>query len=52
MTRKLTIPNDLLPPLSAGVVVVRRFPEGWRCLVLRAYRNWHFPKGLVEPERE
>ena len=50
MTRKLTIPNDLLPPLSAGVVVVRRFPEGWRCLVLRAYRNWDFPKGLVEPD--
>lgn len=22
---------------------------GWRCLVLRAYRNWDFPKGLVEP---
>ncbi len=50
MTPKLTIPNDLLPPLSAGVVVVRRFPEGWRCLVLRAYRNWDFPKGLVEPD--
>ena len=50
MTPKQTIPNDLLPPLSAGVVVVRRFPEGWRCLVLRAYRNWDFPKGLVEPD--
>ena len=50
MTPKLTIPNDLLPPLSAGVVVVRRFPDGWRCLVLRAYRNWDFPKGLVEPD--
>ena len=50
MSRKLTIPNDLLPPLSAGVVVVRRFAEGWRCLVLRAYRNWDFPKGLVEPD--
>ena len=25
---------------------------GWRCLVLRAYRNWDFPKGLVEPGEE
>jgi len=50
MPAEMTIPNDLLPPLSAGVVVVRRFPEGWRCLVLRAYRNWDFPKGLVEPD--
>ncbi len=50
MAPKLTIPNDLLPPLSAGAVVVRRFPEGWRCLVLRAYRNWDFPKGMVEPD--
>lgn len=37
------------PRLSAGVVVVRRSPEGWRFLLLRAYRNWDFPKGLVEP---
>jgi 8-oxo-dGTP pyrophosphatase MutT (NUDIX family) len=50
VTPKMTIPSDLLPPLSAGVVVVRRFPNGWRCLVLRAYRNWDFPKGLVEPD--
>lgn len=48
MARKVAIPQDLLPPMSAGVVVLRRFPEGWRCLVLRAYRNWDFPKGLVE----
>jgi len=30
-------------------VVVRRGPDGWRYLVLRAYRNWEFPKGLIEP---
>jgi len=38
------------PRLSSGVVVVRRV-EGdflWRFLMLRAYRNWDFPKGLVE----
>lgn len=34
---------------SAGVVVVRRAAQGWRVLVLRAYRNWDFPKGLIEP---
>jgi 8-oxo-dGTP pyrophosphatase MutT (NUDIX family) len=34
---------------AAGVVVVRRHDAGWRVLVLRAYRNWDFPKGLVEP---
>ncbi|MCX4186485.1 bis(5'-nucleosyl)-tetraphosphatase [Methylophaga sp. OBS4] len=34
---------------SAGVVVVRREKSGWRLLVLRAYRNWDFPKGTREP---
>lgn len=34
---------------SAGVVVARRVSGGWRLLVLRAYRNWDFPKGGVEP---
>jgi 8-oxo-dGTP pyrophosphatase MutT (NUDIX family) len=36
-------------PFSAGVVVVRRTPAGPRLLLLRAYRNWDFPKGQVEP---
>jgi bis(5'-nucleosidyl)-tetraphosphatase len=35
--------------LSAGAVVLRRVDGRWNCLVLRAYRNWDFPKGLVEP---
>jgi 8-oxo-dGTP pyrophosphatase MutT (NUDIX family) len=40
-----------VPPLafSAGVVVARRDSGVWRLLVLRAYRNWDFPKGMVEP---
>lgn len=50
MAKRMDIPNELLPPLSAGVVVLRRFAEGWRLLVLRAYRNWDFPKGLVEAD--
>jgi 8-oxo-dGTP pyrophosphatase MutT (NUDIX family) len=37
------------PPRSAGVVVFRRTSRGPYFLVLRAYRNWDFPKGLVEP---
>ncbi len=45
--------NDPRPPhLSAGVVVVRRAPEQWQFLMLRCYRNWDFPKGLVEPGEE
>lgn len=35
--------------LSAGVVVVSNSPDQWRFLMLRAYRNWDFPKGMVEP---
>ncbi|MBI2314411.1 MAG: NUDIX domain-containing protein [Betaproteobacteria bacterium] len=31
------------------MVVAHRHPDGWRFLVLRAFRNWDFPKGLVEP---
>ena len=38
--------------LSAGVVVVRDTPEGPRYLLLRAYRHWDFPKGMVEPGEE
>lgn len=37
------------PKLSAGAVVVRDTPDGVRFLLLRAFRNWDFPKGLVEP---
>ena len=35
--------------LSAGVVVVHLAAPAVRYLLLRAYRNWDFPKGLVEP---
>jgi 8-oxo-dGTP pyrophosphatase MutT (NUDIX family) len=37
------------PRLSAGVVVVRRAGEEWLFLMLRAYSNWDFPKGVVDP---
>jgi 8-oxo-dGTP pyrophosphatase MutT (NUDIX family) len=29
--------------------VVRRAPQEWLYLMLRAYRNWDFPKGRIEP---
>jgi 8-oxo-dGTP pyrophosphatase MutT (NUDIX family) len=36
-------------PISAGVVPARRTPDGWKLLILRAYRNWDFPKGRLDP---
>jgi 8-oxo-dGTP pyrophosphatase MutT (NUDIX family) len=38
--------------LSAGVVVVRSTPPGWRFLLLRAFNHWDFPKGMVENGEE
>jgi 8-oxo-dGTP pyrophosphatase MutT (NUDIX family) len=34
---------------ACGAVVFRRSDRGIRLLLLRAYKNWDFPKGLVEP---
>ena len=38
--------------LSAGVVVVTLVQRKLKYLLLRAYRNWDFPKGLVEAGEE
>jgi 8-oxo-dGTP pyrophosphatase MutT (NUDIX family) len=38
--------------LSAGVVVVRREGDEWKYLFLRAFKNWDFPKGIVEPPED
>ena len=38
--------------LSAGVVVARETGDGARLLLLRAYKNWDFPKGQIEPGEE
>jgi 8-oxo-dGTP pyrophosphatase MutT (NUDIX family) len=42
------------PPhrLSSGVVVVSLAQRKLKYLLLRAYRNWDFPKGLVEAGEE
>jgi 8-oxo-dGTP pyrophosphatase MutT (NUDIX family) len=39
-------------PRAAGAVVFRRTGQGIRLLVLRAYKNWDFPKGMVDPGEE
>jgi 8-oxo-dGTP pyrophosphatase MutT (NUDIX family) len=36
------------PKLSCGVVVVRQTDAGPAFLMLRAYTNWDFPKGMQE----
>jgi len=38
--------------VAAGAVIARRVGEDWLLLVLRAYRNWDFPKGVVEAGEE
>jgi 8-oxo-dGTP pyrophosphatase MutT (NUDIX family) len=35
---------------SAGVVVLRRHASDWRCLLLRAFAYWDFPKGRIEAD--
>jgi 8-oxo-dGTP pyrophosphatase MutT (NUDIX family) len=39
-------------PISAGVIPARRTPDGWKLLILRAYRKWDFPKGRIDPGEE
>ena len=34
--------------LSCGAVIVRETNDGWVTLMLRAYHNWDFPKGICE----
>lgn len=35
--------------LSCGIVLARASADGWRTLMLRAWRIWDFPKGMCEP---
>jgi bis(5'-nucleosidyl)-tetraphosphatase len=45
----MNAPLNPRPKRAAGAVVFRRSDHGVRLLVLRAYKNWDFPKGMVEP---
>jgi 8-oxo-dGTP pyrophosphatase MutT (NUDIX family) len=38
--------------LSCGVVPVRFADGDWKLLVLRAYKNWDFPKGVAEANED
>ena len=40
------------PVISAGVIVVRQLDGAPHYLLLRVFRYWDFPKGLVEKEEE
>jgi 8-oxo-dGTP pyrophosphatase MutT (NUDIX family) len=46
------MPSAAPTRLSAGVVIVSLVNRKLRFLLLRAYRNWDFPKGLVEAGEE
>jgi 8-oxo-dGTP pyrophosphatase MutT (NUDIX family) len=46
------MPEPLPQRLSAGVVVVNLAGPEEQYLLLRAYGNWDFPKGLVEAGEE
>ncbi|MFC2164086.1 NUDIX domain-containing protein [Acidobacteriota bacterium] len=38
--------------MSAGIVIIRKEGPEWKYLFLRAYKNWDFPKGVVESEED
>jgi 8-oxo-dGTP pyrophosphatase MutT (NUDIX family) len=40
--------SDSESKLSCGIVIVRQQDDGWFTLLLRAYHNWDFPKGICE----
>ena len=41
--------NNRAAPKSAGVIIIKKDAGGYLFLLLRAYRNWDFPKGVIEP---
>ena len=47
--QSLMLGNNPKSKRSSGIVVLRRVAVGWRVLLLRAFRNWDFPKGLIAP---
>lgn len=41
--------NKKIKTPAAGIVVVRRFPEGWKILGLRLGGEYDLPKGKLDP---
>ena len=35
--------------LSCGVIPLRKTGTHWEVLLLRCYKNWDFPKGMIDP---
>jgi 8-oxo-dGTP pyrophosphatase MutT (NUDIX family) len=46
---RMNVTPTRVPKRAAGAVVFRRTERGPRLLLLRAYKNWDFPKGMIEP---
>ncbi|HEX5034304.1 MAG TPA: NUDIX domain-containing protein [bacterium] len=44
--------SNKIPLLSVGAVLFRRGPAGLLFLLLRVFKYWDFPKGLLEPGEE
>lgn len=38
--------------LSAGAIPLKKTSNGWKVLLLRSFKNWDFPKGMVEKEED
>ena len=38
--------------LSCGIVIARQYGDEWLTLLLRAYHNWDFPKGICEEDEQ
>ena len=40
--------TEIEKKLSCGIVLARQNEDDWLTLLLRAYHNWDFPKGICE----
>lgn len=50
MSRRPSQPAPPRAPESVGVVIVRRFDDGWRFLVLRSGDRWDFAATAFDPD--
>lgn len=38
--------------LSAGAIPLKKTSQGWEVLLLRSFKYWDFPKGMVEKDED